>query len=85
MLDSMTPGQFMEWCAKDIIEPIGTDIAVCEILTKLGMIIAAFVGTKTNRETFMPWTKHPEESKQLTPKQSMAAIGHALRMAAPRG
>lgn len=82
MLAAMTHDQFDEWCAKDIIEPIGSMQPVCEILAKIGGLIAAFVGHELKEEHFMPWIKPPKIEKKLTPRQSAAALQSHLRMLA---
>lgn len=83
MLSEMSHQQFDEWCAKDMIEPIGTSEPVCRILTKIGRTIAAFMGQETKDKDFMPWianrTKRKAE-KQLTPRQSAVALRSHLQM-----
>jgi len=81
----MTHQQFDEWCAKDMIEPIGTSEPSCRILTKIGRMIAAFMGQEMKDKDFMPWiAKHKKRSKpkSLSPKQSAIAISSHLRMLA---
>lgn len=83
MLSEMTHKQFDEWCAKDMIEPIGTSEPICRILTKIGRIIAAFMGQEMKDKDFMPWIAKRAKSKadlQLTPRQSAVAIRSHLQM-----
>jgi len=59
MLDSMTPEQFDEWCAKDAVEPIGYASQT------LGMIVyllhSYMSGEQQDAESFMPWLKYAPE------------------------
>lgn len=84
MLSEMTHQQFDEWCAKDIIEPIGTSEPICRILTKIGRMIAAFMGQEMKDKDFMPWiskrAKRKEHQASLSPRQSAAAISSHLQM-----
>jgi hypothetical protein len=85
MLSKMSHQQFDEWCAKDMIEPIGTSEPLCRILTKIGRMIAAFMGQEMKDKDFMPWiAKHKRRAKPkaLSPKQSAIAISSHLRMLA---
>lgn len=85
MLSKMSHQQLDEWCAKDMIEPIGTDAELCRILTKIGRMIAAFMGQEMKDRDFMPWiAKHKKRTKPkaLSPKQSAIAIASHLRMLA---
>jgi uncharacterized protein YktB (UPF0637 family) len=85
MLSQMSHEQFDEWCAKDLIEPIGTNDSTCRILTKIGRIIAAFMGQEMKDKDFMPWiAKHKKRAKPkaLSPKQSGIAIAAHLRVLA---
>ena len=85
MLSTMTHAQFDEWCAKDMIEPIGTSEPICRILTKIGRMIAAFMGQEIKEKDFMPWIAKRakrKEQQQLSPKQSAVAINTHLRMLA---
>lgn len=84
MLSGMTHEQFDEWCAKDMVEPIGTSEPVCRILTKIGRMIAAFMGQEAKDNDFMPWISKRAKRKQqqLSPKQSAVAINTHLRMLA---
>ena len=85
MLSEMTHQQFDEWCAKDMVEPIGTTEPICRILTKIGRMIAAFMGQEMKDKDFMPWiTKQSKRKEQraLTPRQSAVAINTHLQMLA---
>lgn len=78
MLDSMTHEQFAEWCAKDTIEPIGTS-GTNDILARIGVLIAMYMGNKEADETlFKHWMK-PEEK----PAKETAVIA-ALEMVGAR-
>jgi hypothetical protein len=62
MLDSMSPEQFDEWCAKDIIEPIG-NAATHHVLALIGVTIAQVNGVKDVKlEYFMPWLKPDKQA-----------------------
>ena len=83
MLSKMTHQQFDEWCAKDMIEPIGTSQETCRILTKIGRMIAAFMGQEMKEKDFMPWLSKQSKRrkpKALTPNQSVFAIRTHLQM-----
>ena len=79
MLDSMTHDQFDEWCAKDIVEPIGHG-GTHDILARIGVMLAAFMGSKNVDETlFKPWEKEASEpvakSDSIPQMMSLAAVG----------
>lgn len=85
MLSQMSHETFDMWCAKDIIEPIGSMQPVCDILAKIGKIIAAFAGHEMDLADFMPWAKRAkgkQAQKALTPRQSSVAIQSHLAMLA---
>ena len=57
MLDSMSPQQFDEWAAKDLIEPIGH---VNQMAGFIAYAIAAYMGGKNSESDpidFMPWLR----------------------------
>ena len=57
MLDSMSPQQFDEWIAKDLIEPIGH---VNQMAGFIAYAIAAYMGGKDAEAKpvdFMPWLR----------------------------
>ena len=57
LLDSMTPQEFDEWCAKDRVEPIGNE-RTRHILSMIGALLGVFAGKKDSApEDFMPWVK----------------------------
>jgi hypothetical protein len=87
MLSEMTHQQFEEWCAKDLIEPIGSMPVVCQVLTRIGKIIAAFMGHEMEDSHFMPWAKKQAKSasRQLSPRQSAVALTNHLRVLAGAG
>ena len=78
MLDDMTPQQWIEWQAKDIIEPIGTN-SVCGVLAKIGELISAFVGGHLDQRDFMPWLPKVQKQQALSPAESATAMTAALR------
>ena len=60
MLESMTPEQFDEWCAKDAVEPIGYQSQA------LGMILHLIhtymtTDSSTDATAFMPWLAYHDE------------------------
>lgn len=57
MLDDMTVDEFDEWCAKDLIEPIGFHVQVLGMLTYL---VQNFMGgdSEAARNAFTPWVKY---------------------------
>jgi hypothetical protein len=83
MLERMSEQQFNEWCAYDLLEPIGTT-PVNEILSRIGAIISAFAGHAVDPEDFMPWSKRKVEAK-LSPKQSRAFVAQQLQIAKGNG
>lgn len=63
MLDHMTTDQFDEWCAKDVIEPIGEE-KTRVLLGMIGMIVAKFAGINLSEQDFTPWVKVDEDLTQ---------------------
>ena len=62
MLQGMTPRQFLEWCAKDQVEPIGHQ-PTYEILSQIAAMLAGFMGMKdVTPFTFKFWQEAPEQS-----------------------
>ena len=80
MLDAMTPEQWMEWQAKDIIEPIGLN-SVSGILAKIGELISAYMGSKLNQRDFMPWLPKVKKTDALKPAEAATMVTAALRSA----
>jgi len=80
MLDNMTPQQFMEWQAKDRVEPIGGRGAA-DILAMLAAVVANAVGVKSTSgdkltpNDFAYWKDNPEP-----PAASADAVAFALQM-----
>ena len=63
MLDEMTPGQFDEWRAKDIIDPIGHR-GTQEILAMIGAMLAGAFGSKDiTPDSFMYWRQDKKPAK----------------------
>jgi len=62
MLSRMSHAQFDEWCAKDLIEPIGSR-GTNHILTRLAMLIAGYLGQDDAKpEAFAWWLKDKTDS-----------------------
>jgi len=63
MLESMTPGEFDEWCAKDAIEPIGYST---QTLAMILYLIHTYLSGEASgdSEAFMPWTKYTNNEQQ---------------------
>jgi hypothetical protein len=80
----MSHEQFAEWCAKDMIEPIGSMQPVCEVLAKIGGMLAAYLGFEFKEADFMPWLKVSKQKSQqkLSPRQAITTITTHLRMLA---
>lgn len=73
MLDAMTPEQFMEWQAKDLVEPIGHS-GTHEILSMIGALLAAFCGAKDlDQYAFQWWKQRPEQAGDST-EAAIAAL-----------
>ena len=84
MLESMSPEQFREWCAKDQIEPIGYQ---SQALGMICYLIHSYLCSSSDLtiDTFMPWLKHlpaptaksqNDKAKQLL-KQVAEGVRHA--------
>lgn len=79
MLSEMSHAEFDEWCAKDLIEPIGNR-GTHEILVRLCCMIATYIGQEgVKKNAFAPWMIEPEEE----PVSDEVAIA-ALMMAGAR-
>ena len=61
MLESLTPDQFNEWCAKDIVEPIGYQSQALGMIVY--MIHSYLSEDAQDAEVFMPWLQHAPEAK----------------------
>ena len=64
MLASMTSQQFDEWCAKDLIEPIG-HAGTHDILAMIGAMLAAYIGSKDVELSDFKWWKKEETEKPV--------------------
>jgi hypothetical protein len=74
MLESMTHQEFDEWCAKDMIEPIGNR-GTNEILARLCVLIASYLGQKeAKKEAFAPWMRDPKKEKPVSESVAIAAL-----------
>ena len=82
MLNEMTPQQFDEWHAKDLIEPIGSR-SVTYVLSIIGEIIATYLGCDMKAADFTPWVEQRDQDN--TVKQSSVLITAALQQAAATG
>lgn len=80
MLDGMTPDQFEEWRAKDLVEPIG-HAGTHEILSMIGALIASYLGSKDGDSNpidqwfFKWWQERPPE-----PEGTIEGMFAALEM-----
>ena len=80
MLEGMTPDQFNEWRAKDLVEPIG-HYGTHEILSMIGALIASYLGSKDGENNpvdqwhFKWWQERPPE-----PEGSVESMFAALEM-----
>lgn len=78
MLSRMSHAEFTEWCAKDLIEPIGMH-GTNEILVRLAVMIAAYLGQEgVTKNAFAPWMI--DDDKLKDPASDDVAIA-ALQMA----
>lgn len=73
MLDRMTHEQFDEWCAKDLIEPIGTR-GTNEILTRLAMMVAGFLGQEDVSPSAFAWWMESKRDKPVDDDVAIAAL-----------
>lgn len=76
MLDAMTPRQWREWQAADIVEPVGVR-GIELILARIGELLAGVCGANMRAADFAPWLPRSED-KQLTPAESAEAITRHL-------
>lgn len=74
MLDDMTPKQFAEWCAKDLVEPIG-HAGTHDVLAQIATMLAAFMGVKdVDQYTYLWWRKRPEREQAVSVDIAAAAL-----------
>lgn len=60
----MSHEQFDEWCAKDTVEPIGSN-GTNEIMMRLAMVVAISAGHKEAKVSdFATWIKTTEKTKR---------------------
>lgn len=69
----MTHAQFDEWCAKDLIEPIGTS-GTNEILTRLAMMIAGYLGQEDVKPSAFAWWMKSKKDKPVDDDVAIAAL-----------
>lgn len=74
MLNSMTSQQFDEWCAKDLIEPIGTPYGLADLIAKIGVMIAAMGGHEVTESNFAAWYPAKTQTQELTRKESAVVL-----------
>lgn len=80
MLAQMTPEQFQEWCAKDLIEPIG-HAGTHEILSQIAYMLSSYLGAKD----VTPWTyKYWQQKPQDVEESDVDAAVMALEMLGAR-
>lgn len=72
-MDRMTHAQFDEWCAKDLIEPIGSS-GTNEILTRLAMMIAGFLGQEDVSPAAFAWWIESKKDKPVEDDVAIAAL-----------
>lgn len=69
----MSHAQFDEWCAKDLIEPIGGR-GTNHILTRLAMLIAAYLGNEDVKPSAFAWWIEDQSDKAVSDEVAMAAL-----------
>jgi len=85
MLDEMTPQQFTEWQAKDLIEPIGHR-GTHEILSLFASMVGAALGNKNLTPQSFMWWRQAEKQRQPDAEKSMEAAAMLLEsIGAKRG
>lgn len=74
MLDGMSHEEFNEWCAKDLIEPIGNR-GTNEILVRLAVMIAVYLGhDDAKKSAFAPWMWTEKEEEPVSDEVAIAAL-----------
>jgi len=74
MLAQMTPEQFTEWCAKDLVEPIG-HAGTHEILSQIAYMLAAYLGAKdVTPWTYKYWQEKPEDIAETDVEVAVMAL-----------
>jgi len=63
MLDSMSPAQFDEWAAKDLVEPVGYQSQMMGYVAYLLHAWIAGADSTLEPHDFMPWVSKAEEPK----------------------
>jgi hypothetical protein len=70
----MTHDEFHEWCAKDLIEPIG-NAGTNEILARLAVMIAVYLGNAdAKKSAFAPWMWNKKEEEPVSDDVAIAAL-----------
>jgi hypothetical protein len=73
MLSTMSHAQFDEWCAFDLIEPIG-ERGTNDILTRLAVMIAAKLGEKEVKPSAFAWWKEDATDKPVKEDVAIATL-----------
>lgn len=73
MLSRMTHAQFDEWCAKDLIEPIGSR-GTNDILVRLAVMIATKLGQEDVQPAAFAWWLHKEKDEAVSDDVAIAAL-----------
>jgi hypothetical protein len=73
MLSTMTHAQFDEWCAFDLIEPIG-ERGTNDILARLAVMIASYLGQKEAKESMFAWWKKDPNDKPVKEDVAIAML-----------
>ena len=72
LLDSMTPQQFNEWVAYDVVEPIVHSERLLAYLVKL---VATFTGNKVDDEVLTPWIEAQTFNPNSIREQANGQLG----------
>jgi hypothetical protein len=73
MLDRMTPEQFDEWAAKDLIEPIGYQSQMLGFIAYLLHVWIASGESELSATDFMPWMDSKSSFNNAAAKQILKA------------
>ena len=74
MLEAMSPAQFLEWCAKDQIEPIG-HAGTHEILAQIACMIATWLGAKdVDPWSYKWWQERPKKQAEDSVEAAVMAL-----------
>lgn len=73
MLESMTPEQWREWQAKDLIEPIGHR-GTHDILALFAAMVASCLGCQGITEQSFAWWREPRQEKEASHDSAIMAL-----------